>query len=98
MTLVPLVMDTIESPQAAAQRLARAQRVVEQGEEGLRLLQQSRAAFIHSLRATGLSHAQARIKYDNCLDEQRRLHQAAIHDLQFAERLYQRLTAPATGA
>ncbi|WP_255592607.1 hypothetical protein [Bordetella sp. BOR01] len=91
-------MDTIESPQAAAQRVAHAQRTVEQGEEGLRLLQQSRAAFIHSLRATGLAYAQACIKYDNCLDEQRRLHQEAIHELQFAERRYQLLALSATGA
>jgi len=90
--------DTLESPQAAAQRVAQARRVVEQGEEGLRLLRQSRAAFIHSLRATGLSHAQASIKYDNCLDEQQRLHQAALHDLQFAERRYLRATAPGSGA
>lgn len=85
-------MDTPESPQAAAQRVAQAQRVVEQGEQGLRLLRQSRAAFIHSLRATGLTYAQARIKYDNCLEEQRRLHQTAVHDLQYAERRYQRLS------
>ncbi|MBO1113378.1 hypothetical protein [Bordetella petrii] len=85
-------MDTPESPQAAAQRVAQAQRVVEQGEQGLRLLRQSRAAFIHSLRATGLTYAQARIKYDNCLEEQRRLHQAAVHDLQYAERRYQSLS------
>ncbi|MCD0504364.1 hypothetical protein [Bordetella petrii] len=88
-------MDTTESPPAAAQRVAHARLLVEQGEQGLRQLRQSRAAFIHSLRATGLSYAQARIKYDNCLDEQRRLQQAAQHELQFAERLYQRLTAPA---
>jgi len=91
-------MDTPESPLAAAQRVAQAQRVVEQGEQGLRLLQQSRAAFIHSLRATGLTYAQARIKYDLCLEEQRRLHQAAVHDLQYAERRYQRLSPAAADA
>jgi len=88
-------MDTVESPQAAAERVARARRIVAQGEEGLRLLRQSRPAFIQSLRATGLSYAQACIKYDNCLDEQLRLHQAAIHELQYAERRQQRLAAPA---
>ena len=91
-------MDTLESPQAAAQRVAHARRVVDQGEQGLRLLRQSRAAFINSLRATGLTYAQTRIKYDNCLEEQRRLHQAAIHELQFAERRYQRLPPSAAEA
>jgi len=88
-----LAMDTSESLQAAAQHVAQARRVVVQGEQGLQLLRQSRAAFIHSLRATGLTYAQARVKYDNCVEEQRRLHEAAVHDLQYAERRYQRLSS-----
>ena len=84
-------MDTTESPQAAAQHVARARRAVEAGELGLRLLRQSRAAFVQSLRATGLSYAQACLKYDNCLEERHRLHQAAIHELQFAERRFREI-------
>lgn len=53
------------------------------------LLRRSRTAFIHSLRNTGLTYAQARTKYDNCVDEQQRIHQQDMHRLQYAERLYQ---------
>lgn len=72
----------------AADRLERARRAFEQGERGLRELRRSRIAFINSLRKTGLSYAQARAKYDICLDEQQRLHQYATHALQYAERIY----------
>ena len=77
----------------AADRLDTARRAYERGEEGLRLLQRSRTRFIHSLRNTGLTYSQARIKYDNCLDEQRRLHEQEKRQLQYAERLYASLCA-----
>ncbi|KDB68218.1 hypothetical protein [Bordetella bronchiseptica] len=60
------------------------------GNDGLR---RSREAFINSLRNTGLTYAQAQVKYDNCLDEQQQLHQQAIHELQYAERLHRQLLA-----
>lgn len=84
-------MDTSESPQAALQRMSEAQQAFELGEHGLRLLRQSRAAFVQSLRATGLTYAQACTKYDNCLQDQIRLHQAAIDALQFETRRQQYL-------
>ncbi len=83
--------DTTTALRQAADRLHQARRIFEQGEKGLRLLLRSRTAFIHSLRNTGLTYSQARIKYDNCLDEQQRLHQQEMHRLQYAERLYQSL-------
>jgi hypothetical protein len=88
---MPPVLDTLESSLAAAQRLAEARQAVEHGERGLQQLRQSRAAFIQSLRATGLSYAQACIKFDNCLQEQLRLQQAALDRLQYAERRYGQL-------
>lgn len=64
-------------------------KTLRQGEEGLRLLHQSREAFINSLRNTGLTYAEAKIKYDNCLDEQ----EVQLHDMlekmRYAERMHQ---------
>ena len=55
----------------------------------LRLLSQSREAFINSLRNTGLTYADAKIKFDNCLDEQEaellQLHEQML----YAERMHQ---------
>ncbi|WP_459615210.1 hypothetical protein [Bordetella sp. 2513F-2] len=87
--------DTPEALREAADRLARARREYERGETGLKLLRQSRTAFVHSLRNTGLSHAQACLKYDNCMEEQLRLHQQAAAALQYAERQYRALCAQA---
>jgi hypothetical protein len=75
----------------AADRLALARRSFERGERGLRQLRRSRVPFINSLRNTGLTYIQARTKYDDCLDEQQRLHQQTTHALQYAERLYHML-------
>jgi len=85
--------DTNDALRQAADRLEMARRAYERGEDGLHLLQRSRTTFIHSLRNTGLTYSQARIKYDNCLDEQRRLHEQEARHLQYAERLYRALYA-----
>jgi hypothetical protein len=77
----------------SADRLERSRRTFDRGEHGLRQLRRSRIPFINSLRNTGLSYAQARAKYDRCLDEQQRQHQQATHALQYAERLYLTLCA-----
>lgn len=53
-------MDLKEELQAAADQLALARRRFAKGEEGLRLLRQSREAFINSLRNTGLTYAEAK--------------------------------------
>lgn len=64
-------------------------KTLRQGEEGLRLLHQSREAFINSLRNTGLTYAEAKTKYDNCLDDQ----EVQLHDMlekmRYAERMHQ---------
>ncbi|AZS81169.1 MULTISPECIES: hypothetical protein [Achromobacter] len=82
-------MDFKEELQAAADQLSLARRKFAKGEEGLRLLHQSREAFINSLRNTGLTYSEAKVKYDNCLDEQ----EAAQHDVRqqmdYAERMHQ---------
>ena len=82
-------MDLNQELQAAADQLDRARRKFARGENGLRLLSQSREAFINSLRNTGLTYADAKIKFDNCLDEQEaellQLHEQML----YAERMHQ---------
>jgi hypothetical protein len=82
-------MDLNEELQAAADQLALARRRFVKGEEGLRLLSQSREAFINSLRNTGLTYAEAKIKYDNCLDEQEAGQLQVRQQMEYAERMHQ---------
>ncbi|MGE8689797.1 MAG: hypothetical protein ACN6PJ_21810 [Achromobacter sp.] len=82
-------MDLTEELQAAADELALARRRFAKGEEGLRLLHQSREAFINSLRNTGLTYAEAKTKYDNCLDEQEAQQLHVRQQMEYAERVHQ---------
>ncbi len=72
----------------AADRLARARRAHEHGERGLALLLQSRENFINSLRNTGLNYAQAKTKFDICLEQQRDLQKRITRELEYAQRSY----------
>ncbi|MFY3136616.1 hypothetical protein ACOTFF_08000 [Achromobacter xylosoxidans] len=82
-------MDLTQELKEAADQLSLTRRRFAKGEEGLRLLRQSRETFINSLRNTGLTYAEAKTKYDNCLDEQ----EAQLHDMleqmRYAERMHQ---------
>ncbi|CAB3653822.1 MAG: hypothetical protein ACWGIK_17395 [Achromobacter pulmonis] len=82
-------MDLKQELKEAADQLSLTRRRFAKGEEGLRLLRQSREAFIHSLRNTGLTYAEAKTKYDNCLDDQ----EVQLHDMmeqmRYAERMHQ---------
>ncbi|WMD20562.1 hypothetical protein RAS12_28885 [Achromobacter seleniivolatilans] len=82
-------MDLKEELQVAADQLSLARRRFVRGEEGLRLLNQSREAFINSLRNTGLTYAEAKVKYDNCLDEQEAAQQQVQQKMEYAERMHQ---------
>ena len=82
-------MDFKEELQAAADQLSLARRKFAKGEEGLRLLHQSREAFINSLRNTGLTYAEAKTKYDNCLDEQDAQQLHVRQHMEYAERVHQ---------
>mgnify|MGYP001047018392 CR=1 FL=1 len=82
-------MDLTQELQAAADQLALARRKFVKGEEGLRLLHQSREAFINSLRNTGLTYADAKTKYDNCLDEQEAEQLYVRQQMDYAERVHQ---------
>ncbi|MGS1109477.1 hypothetical protein ACVCNH_24735 [Achromobacter anxifer] len=82
-------MDLTQDLQAAADQLALARRKFVKGEEGLRLLYQSREAFINSLRNTGLTYADAKTKYDNCLDEQEAEQLDVRQQMDYAERVHQ---------
>ncbi|AHC49356.1 hypothetical protein U2261_02555 [Achromobacter xylosoxidans] len=82
-------MDLTQELKEAADQLSLTRRRFAKGEEGLRLLHQSREAFINSLRNTGLTYAEAKTKYDNCLDDQ----EVQLHDMlekmRYAERMHQ---------
>ncbi|AZY48402.1 hypothetical protein [Bordetella avium] len=80
--------DPADALRQAADRLARARRAHEHSERGLTLLMQSRENFINSLRHTGLNYAQAKTKFDICLDQQRDMQQRIARELDYAERLY----------
>ena len=82
-------MDLTQDLQAAADQLALARRKFVKGEEGLRLLHQSRESFINSLRNTGLTYAEAKTKYDNCLDEQEAEQLDVRQQMDYAERVHQ---------
>jgi hypothetical protein len=82
-------MDLKEELQAAADQLSLARRKFVKGEEGLRLLNQSREGFINSLRNTGLTYSEAKIKYDNCLDEQEAQQHHVRQQMEYAERMHQ---------
>ncbi|WP_447921361.1 hypothetical protein [Achromobacter aegrifaciens] len=82
-------MDLTKDLQAAADKLALARRKFVRGEEGLRLLHQSREAFINSLRNTGLAYSEAKTKYDNCLDEQEAQQFHVQQQMEYAERVHQ---------
>ncbi|CAB3930683.1 hypothetical protein [Achromobacter insolitus] len=82
-------MDLTQDLQAAADQLALARRKFVKGEEGLRLLHQSRETFINSLRNTGLTYAEAKTKFDNCLDEQESEQLRVRQQMEYAERVHQ---------
>lgn len=82
-------MDLTQELQAAADQLSLARRRFVKGEEGLRLLNQSREAFINSLRNTGLTYVEAKIKYDNCLDDQEAEQRHVRQQMEYAERMHQ---------
>ncbi|WP_454691837.1 hypothetical protein [Achromobacter aloeverae] len=61
-------------------------------------LDTSRAAFINSLRNTGLSYAQAQNKFDDFVEEQRRLRIRLAQEVEAAQRDYLELAQHAVGA
>ena len=82
-------MDLTQELKEAADQLSLTRRRFAKGEEGLRLLHQSREAFINSLRNTGLTYAEAKTKYDNCLDEQEVQLHGMLDQMMYAERMHQ---------
>lgn len=87
-----------EQLRQAANRIALAQKKLSLADKGWQLLGRSRAAFIGSLRHTGLSYAHAQTKFDGFVEEQRRLHQVLLYDLETAQRQYEKLHADAAQA
>jgi hypothetical protein len=88
-------MATEEELRAAQARVASAQQQLALAAKGWQLLGRSRAAFIGSLRNTGLSYAHAQIKFDDFAEEQRRLYESLTEALEAAQRDYEALQARA---
>ncbi|CAM3476895.1 hypothetical protein BOSP111201_07370 [Bordetella sputigena] len=86
-------MATEQELRAAAARVAEVQKQLALADRGWQLLGRSRAAFISSLRHTGLSYAHAQIKFDDFVEEQRRLYEHLTQALEAAQAHYARLTA-----
>ncbi|OZI67098.1 hypothetical protein [Bordetella genomosp. 11] len=90
-------MATEQELRAAAARVTELQKQLALADRGWQLLGRSRAAFISSLRHTGLSYAHAQIKFDDFVEEQRRLYEYLTQALQAAQDHYAALTATAGG-
>lgn len=82
-----------EQLRQAADRLTRARYIYDYGEKNLDVLRNSREAFINSLRNTGLSYYEAKIKYDNCVEDQEYHLKSLDVEVDYAQRLYQRAVA-----
>jgi hypothetical protein len=81
-------MATEEQLRAALARLTNAEKQLALADRGWQLLGRSRAAFISSLRHTGLSYAHAQMKFDDFVEEQRRLYEHLTQALEAAQRDY----------
>ncbi|HTJ98803.1 MAG TPA: hypothetical protein VL522_04215 [Bordetella sp.] len=90
-------MATEQELRAALARVNTAQKQLTLADRGWQLLGRSRAAFISSLRHTGLSYAHAQIKFDDFVEEQRRLYEHLTQALQTAQDDYMGLQGPAGG-
>jgi hypothetical protein len=88
-------MATEQELRAALARLTNAQKQLTLADRGWQLLGRSRAAFIGSLRHTGLSYAHAQIKFDDFVEEQRRLYEHLTQALQTAQDYYNGLQGSA---
>jgi hypothetical protein len=88
-------MATEEELRAALVRIANAEQQLALADKGWQLLGRSRAAFISSLRHTGLSYAHAQTKFDDFAEEQGRLYQHLTQALEAAQRDYAALRADA---
>lgn len=88
-------MATEQELRAALARVTDLQKQLALADRGWQLLGRSRAAFISSLRHTGLSYAHAQIKFDDFVEEQRRLHEYLNQALQASHDHYAMLTAAA---
>ena len=78
-------MATEAALRAAFDRVAIAQRKLALADRNWDALGRSRAAFISSLRHTGLSYAHARTKFDDFVESQRALRHALVQDLEAAQ-------------
>lgn len=90
-------MATEQELRAALARVHDLEKQLALADRGWQLLGRSRAAFISSLRHTGLSYAHAQIKFDDFVEEQRRLYEYLTQALQAAQAHHAALMAAAGG-
>lgn len=90
-------MATEQDLRAALARITELEKQLALADRGWQLLGRSRAAFISSLRHTGLSYAHAQIKFDDFVEEQRRLYEHLTQALQAAHEHYASLARSAAG-
>ncbi|WP_066632807.1 hypothetical protein [Bordetella sp. H567] len=90
-------MATEQELRAALARVTDLEKQLALADRGWQLLGRSRAAFISSLRHTGLSYAHAQIKFDDFVEEQRRLYEYLTQALEAARAHHAALTAGAGG-
>ncbi|ALM84724.1 hypothetical protein [Bordetella sp. N] len=81
-------MSTDDQLRKAMDRLTRAEKLQARAERVWNSLDSSRAGFINSLRNTGLTYAHAQGKFDDFVEEQRRLRIRLAQDVEAAQRAY----------
>ncbi|OWT75325.1 MULTISPECIES: hypothetical protein [unclassified Achromobacter] len=85
-------MSTDDQLRKAMDRITRSEKMQARAERVWNSLDTSRATFINSLCRTGLSYAHAQSKFDDFVEEQRRLRIRLAHEVEAAQRDYLDLT------
>jgi len=81
-------MSTDDQLRKAMDRISRSEKMQARAEKVWKSLDTSRATFINSLCRTGLSYAQAQSKFDDFVEEQRRLRIRLAQEVEAAQRDY----------
>jgi len=81
-------MSTDDQLRKAMDRITRSEKIQARAERVWNSLDTSRATFINSLCRTGLSYAHAQSKFDDFVEEQRRLRLRLAQEVEAAQRDY----------
>lgn len=88
-------MASDEQLRKALDRIILAQKKLALADKGWASLSRSRAAFISSMRHTGLSYAHAQTQFDDFVEGQSRLHKALLREYEAAQSHYTELLGQA---